>query len=119
MSRVVRNVINGEIVDAAAGQTTDLIDPTTGEVFGTAALSGAEDVERAYQAAADAFDTWQDTTPTERSTLIHKIADAIEARADEFVAIESENTGKPLGLTVRLANTWLDIRHTFVESPSE
>jgi betaine-aldehyde dehydrogenase len=99
MSAVIRNVINGRIVDAVDGQTTDLISPVTGEVFGQAALSGAEDVNRAYKAAADAFETWQDTTPTERSSLIHKIADAIQARADEFVAVESENTGKPLGLT--------------------
>ncbi len=99
MSRVVRNVINGEVVDAADGRTTDLIDPTTGEVFGTAALSGSADVDRAYAAASKAFETWRDTTPAERHVAMLKIADLIEARADEFVQAEVQNTGKPIGLT--------------------
>jgi betaine-aldehyde dehydrogenase len=50
-------------------------------------------------AAGDAFVDWRDSTPSERQRALLKIADAIEARADEFVAIESENCGKPMGLT--------------------
>ncbi|MBK6668754.1 MAG: gamma-aminobutyraldehyde dehydrogenase [Actinobacteria bacterium] len=95
----VRNYINGELVDAADGATTELIDPCTGSVFASAARSGAADVDRACRAAADAFETWRNTTPGERQAALLKIADAIEARADEFVAAESRNTGKPLGLT--------------------
>ena len=57
----VQNFINGEPVDAADGRRADLIDPSTGEVFGTAPISGPEDVDRAYRAAADAFETWRDT----------------------------------------------------------
>ena len=52
-----RNVINGELVDAASGETYDVIDPTTGEVYATAPMSGAEDVDRAYRAAEQAFET--------------------------------------------------------------
>jgi betaine-aldehyde dehydrogenase len=51
------------------------------------------------KAAGDAFVDWRDSTPSERQRALLKIADAIEARADEFVAIESENCGKPMGLT--------------------
>ena len=97
--RTVRNFINGESVDAAEGRTSDLVDPSTGEVFGTAPVSGAEDVDRAYTAAAAAFETWRDTTPSERQRALLKIADALEAHADELVALESQNTGKPLAVT--------------------
>jgi betaine-aldehyde dehydrogenase len=98
--RVYRNFINGESVDSADGQMMDLVNPSTGEVYAQAANSGAEDVDRAFGAAAAAFETWKDSTPSERSLALLKIADAIEAHADELVALESENTGKPLALTL-------------------
>jgi len=68
-------------------------------VYASAPLSGPADVDQAYAAAARAFETWRDTTPGERQAALLKLADAIEARADEFVAVESANTGKPIGLT--------------------
>ena len=61
-----RNVVNGELVDSASGETYDILDPTTGEVYATAPKSGAEDVDRAYQSAAKAFETWSDATPSDR-----------------------------------------------------
>jgi betaine-aldehyde dehydrogenase len=94
-----QNVINGKLVDAASGETYDIVDPTTGEVYGHAPMSGAEDVDRAYAAAEQAFEEWGDTTPSERQQALLKIADALEKRADEFVKAESRDTGKPLGLT--------------------
>ena len=94
-----QNVINGELVDAASGETYDVIDPTTGTVYAQAPMSGAEDVNRAYTAAAKAFEEWGETTPAERQLALLKIADALEKRADEFVRVESRDTGKPLGLT--------------------
>ncbi|HEU4811429.1 MAG TPA: gamma-aminobutyraldehyde dehydrogenase [Nocardioides sp.] len=94
-----QNVINGKLVDAASGETYDVIDPTTGAVYGRAPMSAAEDVDRAYAAADAAFEEWGDTTPSERQQALLKIADALEKRADEFVAAESRDTGKPLGLT--------------------
>ena len=99
MTDAIRNFINGEFADAADGATTDLVDPCTGEVFATAPLSTSDDVDRACRAAQTAFESWRDTTPGERQAALLKIADAIEARADEFVAAESRNTGKPTGLT--------------------
>src|SRR4029453_10202892 len=77
----------------------DLVDPSTGEVFGSAPVSGAEDVDRAYAAASEAFEVWRDVTPPERQRALLRFADAVEEHADELVALESQNTGKPLGLT--------------------
>jgi betaine-aldehyde dehydrogenase len=97
---VVQNLIGGKSAPAADGQTTDLVDPTTGEVYGTAPLSGKEDVAAATAAAAEAFERWKETTPSQRQLALVRFADAVEARADELVAAESRNTGKPLGLTM-------------------
>ncbi|MFI2301333.1 gamma-aminobutyraldehyde dehydrogenase [Actinacidiphila glaucinigra] len=97
--RTLRNHINGEFRDAADGRTTDVVNPATGEVYATAPLSAAADVDAAMAAAAAAFPAWRDTTPSERQRALLRIADAFEARADELVAVESENTGKPIGLT--------------------
>jgi betaine-aldehyde dehydrogenase len=95
----LQNFINGKSVDGASGETTTLINPATGEAFATAPKSNGTDVDKAMKAASEAFVDWRDSTPSERQRALLKIADAIEARADEFVAIESENCGKPMGLT--------------------
>jgi betaine-aldehyde dehydrogenase len=94
-----RNVVDGEPVDSVSGETYEVVDPSTGEVYAQAPLSGAEDVDRAYAAAQRAFESWGRTTPQERSLALLRIADALESRAEEFVAAESRDTGKPLGLT--------------------
>ena len=94
-----KNFINGQFVEAADGQTTAVIDPSTGEVYAQASLSGAADVDTAMKAAGKAFTSWSQTTPSERSLALYRIADAIEARADEIVAAEVKNTGKPIALT--------------------
>jgi betaine-aldehyde dehydrogenase len=95
-----KNVINGELVDSASGETYDIVDPTTGEVYAQAPLSGAEDVDRAYAAAGAAFETWGETTPQERGNALLGIARAIEERIEEINAVECKDTGKPLGLTM-------------------
>lgn len=97
--RTLRNYIGGESLDAADGQTIEIVNPVTGESYATSPLSGQEDVDAAMGAAAAAFPAWRDTTPAERQRLLLKIADAFEARTGELVAVESENTGKPLELT--------------------
>ncbi|CAB4946347.1 unannotated protein [freshwater metagenome] len=97
--RVVRNVINGERVDSVDGRTSELVDPSTGEVFGTAPVSSLADVDRAYAAATVAFDQWRETTPSERQAALLAIADTLESHADELVALESQNTGKPIAVT--------------------
>jgi betaine-aldehyde dehydrogenase len=95
-----RNVINGELVDAVSGETYDVIDPTTGEVYATAPMSGAEDIDRAYKAAQAAFEGWGGATPQDRSNALLKLANAIESRIEEINAVECKDTGKPLGLTM-------------------
>lgn len=97
--RRLRNYINGEFRDAADGRTMDVIDPATEEVYATAPLSGAADVDAAMQAAATAFPGWRDATPGARQLALLKIADALEARADELLETECKDTGKPLQLT--------------------
>ena len=97
--RTIRNFINGEHVDSVSGQTSPVINPVTGEAYASAALSGEADVDNAMVAAARAFGTWRETTPSERSLALLRIADAIEARAEELIAVEVENTGKPFALT--------------------
>ena len=98
--RVVKNYINGKSQESVSGQFTDLINPTTGEVFGMAALSNEKDIDMAYQAAAKAFESWKNTTPSERSMALWKIADILEKNIEEIVALESENTGKPIAITM-------------------
>ncbi|HET6986421.1 MAG TPA: aldehyde dehydrogenase family protein, partial [Kribbella sp.] len=97
--RTVRNLIDGTPRDAFSGATSELVDPATGKVFGTAPLSSAEDVDTAYQAAAAAAPGWGGATPAERQRALLRFADLVEARADDLVAAESQNTGKPLELT--------------------
>ena len=96
----LHNFIGGKMTDAASGRRSDLVNPSTGEIFGTAPVSGSADVDAAFDAASAAFDGWRDATPSERSLALLRIADALEDHAEELVAAESENTGKPFGLTM-------------------
>jgi betaine-aldehyde dehydrogenase len=95
----LQNFIDGDHRDAADGRTAPLINPSTGQEFAQAPVSGDADIDAACQAARRAFPEWRDKTPSERSLALIRIADAIESRADELVELESENTGKPIGLT--------------------
>ena len=95
----ISNFINGKSVDSTSGETTTLVNPATGQPFATAPKSNAADIDAAFKAASDAFVDWRDSTPSQRQRALLKIADAIEERADEVIAIECENTGKPISLT--------------------
>ncbi|MER7071208.1 gamma-aminobutyraldehyde dehydrogenase [Terrabacter sp. NPDC000476] len=97
--RQLRNFIGGQYVDHDGERTTDIVDPSTAGVVAQAPVSTQADVDRAYAAAATAFETWGDTTPGERQAALLKFADAIEARAEDFIRLEAENTGKPHALT--------------------
>jgi betaine-aldehyde dehydrogenase len=99
-TRSIKNFVNGEHVDPAEGRFYDVTNPATGEVFAQAPASGKEDVDRAYRAAEKAFEGWRDATPATRQLALFRIADALEERAEEIVRAESENTGKPIGLTM-------------------
>ncbi|HUJ06685.1 MAG TPA: gamma-aminobutyraldehyde dehydrogenase [Streptosporangiaceae bacterium] len=96
---VLRNFVNGQFTDAASGAVSDVIDPSTGEAYAQAPVSSGADVDAALRAAAAAFETWRDSTPADRSLALLKFADAIEARAEDLVAAESRNTGKPVAMT--------------------
>ncbi|MBC7309087.1 MAG: aldehyde dehydrogenase family protein, partial [Tetrasphaera sp.] len=97
--RSLQNYIGGEFVDARSETTSELVNPATGAVVATAPVSSAEDVDAAYTAASAAFAEWGQTTPSERQQALLKIADDIEARAEELIHLEAENTGKPYALT--------------------
>lgn len=95
MSAPIRNFINGEYVDARTDDGFDVIDPATEEAYASSPVSGQADVDAAFAAAASAFETWGETTPAERQLALFRIADAMEARAEEFADLESTDTGKP------------------------
>jgi len=97
--KVFHNVIDGTVQAAASGAMMDIVDPSTGEVYASAPNSDEHDVDLACRAAATAFEKWRWSTPSERQRALLKLADVIEAGAEELIAIESENTGKPVGLT--------------------
>src|SRR3984957_18326445 len=98
--RVLRNFVGGEFADTKDGARADVVNPSPGEVFATMPDSGPADVDGAFAVALKAFAGWRDTTPSERSLALFRIADAIEGRAEELVDAECENTGKPKGLTM-------------------
>jgi len=98
VSTTVRNFIHGRPADAQQGDTTDLVDPCTGDTYGTAPLSSGADVQRAMDAAEAAFDGWRTATPSERGRALLRIADAIEANPQPFVDAECKATGKPPAL---------------------
>jgi 1-pyrroline dehydrogenase len=98
--KTYQQFIGGEFVDAASGATIDVENPANAQVIAKVPGSAAEDVDRAVNAAAKAFETWQHTTPQDRSLLLLKIADSLEAAADEIGRLESANAGKPTGAAI-------------------
>src|SRR5881398_2365152 len=91
-----QNLVGGEWVDAAGGETMDVLNPATGETIAEVPRASAEDVDRAVQAAKKALPDWLETTPGERAELLLELADAIDEHAEELAEIESRNVGKPL-----------------------
>jgi len=97
--RVLRNFVDGEYREASSDSRSDIVNPATGQVVASAPVSGQADVDAAYAAASRAFETWRDSTPGERQRALLRFADAVEERADDFVRLEGENTGKPYAVT--------------------
>ena len=98
-TRTLQNFIGGKFVDSE-GEPMDLVNPSTGEVFAQAPISTDKEIDAAFKAAADAFPGWRDATPSERSLALLRIADTISKNAERLVQVESENTGKPIELTM-------------------
>ena len=93
-----RMFVAGDWVDAADGATEDIVNPATEETIARVPKGSAKDVDRAVEAAASAFEKWSETTPGERSLILSKLADRIEASADELAKLEAANVGKPIAL---------------------
>ena len=87
-------LINGELV-AGDGEALDILDPATGGVITQVAEAGAEQVQAAVRSSAEAFETFSLTSPAERSALLLRIADVIEANSQELAELESLDVGKP------------------------
>ncbi|MGH3403738.1 MAG: gamma-aminobutyraldehyde dehydrogenase [Streptosporangiaceae bacterium] len=96
---VLSNFVGGQQVLALDGRTSEVVDPSTGQAYLRAPVSGPADVDAALRTAARAFETWRDSTPAERSLALLRLAGAIEARAEDFIEAESRNTGKPVAMT--------------------
>jgi 1-pyrroline dehydrogenase len=98
--KTYQQFIGGSWVDSASGETLDVENPATGEVIAAVPASGKADVDRAVDAAATAFESWSLTTPQTRSLALLKIADIMDANADELGRLESSQTGKPTAAAI-------------------
>ena len=89
--------INGESTESASGELRDLYEPATGEPLAKVAVANAQDVDRAVEAARAALEgDWARTAPTERSRLLHALADALVANRKELAELEARNVGKAI-----------------------
>ena len=112
-AKTYQQFIGGDFVDAADGKTAEVINPANDEVIANVPASSQQDVDRAVDAAATAFEEWKNTTPQDRSLLLLKIADALEAKADELGRLESANAGKPVGAAIDEMSTSVDLFRFF------
>jgi betaine-aldehyde dehydrogenase len=97
-----RMFVGGEWVEGSTTESLPVVNPATGETIAETPRASEEDVDRAVSAARRAFDeTWFDTTPGERQSMLLALAGAIDAHADEIGRLESENVGKPLASVMR------------------
>ncbi|AJP74295.1 betaine-aldehyde dehydrogenase [Sphingomonas hengshuiensis] len=94
-ARPRRLFIGGAFVEAASGETFDVVDPATGQVFAHAASGTSEDVDRAVKAARAAFEGWAATPPAQRARLLHALADRIEAAGERIALTETLDNGMP------------------------
>ncbi len=102
MTTVLANHIDGRATEPLDGTYLDDIDPATGAVHALVPASEAADVDLAVAAAKRAFPSWSATPAAERSRILVRLADALEARLEDFVRAESIDAGKPVALARRL-----------------
>jgi betaine-aldehyde dehydrogenase len=112
-TKTYQQFIGGDFVDAADGRTAEVVNPANDQVIANVPASSQEDVDRAVNAAETAFESWKKTTPQDRSLLLLKIADALEAKADELGRLESANAGKPVGAAIDEMTTSVDLFRFF------
>ena len=94
----IKNYINGEFKNPIQNQWLDNYNPSNGEVYGQIPNSSQEDVELAYQSAKSAFPSWSKTTFEERSRILIRISELLEANLQRFAEAESKDNGKPVSL---------------------
>jgi 1-pyrroline dehydrogenase len=92
----LRNIVNGEPVDAVAGGAREIRNPATGDVIGQVPEGTEADVDRAVAAAEAALVDWRETTPGERSAALLRLADLLDEHTEELAQLESANVGKPI-----------------------
>lgn len=92
---VLQNYVDGAFVDVTGTSTIDVVDPTSGEVVATSPISGAAEVDAAFEAAQRASREFRRSTPSERQKMLLALADALEANSDELVEAQRRNTGQP------------------------
>ena len=95
-------LIDGKRVEAASGETFDVLDPSNNKLLAKAPKGGEEDINRAVKAARQAFDSgpWRKLTVSERGKMIWKLADLIEERTEEFAQLETLDNGKPISVAL-------------------
>lgn len=92
----VKNIINGEHVDANSGKTFDNFSPLDNSLICTVAESDATDIDKAAKVAMDAFPAWRDMPAKKRRVILYRVADMIEENAEEIALLESLDTGQPI-----------------------
>ena len=107
----LKMVIGGETVDAADGQTFEVVNPATGETIATAPLGGKADVDRAVEAAQKAFEDpkgWASWPAGKRGRSLAKLGELVKKNSEELAQLESRNTGKPItSARGEIAGVWL------------
>ena len=116
----VSHFIGGEAVESASGRTFASIDPATGDEIAQVAFGDAEDIDRAVAAGRAVFESgaWAKAAPGHRANVLRRLADLIREHADRIGAIESRDTGKPLGQAVAEVNLAADF-FTYFASHAE
>ncbi len=109
-SATASHFIGGVEVPSASGRTFPTYDPSTGEEIAQVAFGEAEDVDRAVAAGRAAFEsgTWSKAAPGQRANVMRRWADLIRTNADRIGAIESRDTGKPVGQATAEVNLAAD-----------
>ena len=96
-----RQLIAGDWVESSDGRTLDVENPATKQVIASVPRSTADDVDRAVQAARDAFPAWKAVSVADRSRLFHQIADALESRVEELARLVAHETGNAVRTQTR------------------
>ena len=99
MRNYLKHYINGEWVESTGNETEDVINPATEEVIGTISMGTKEDLDRAVQAARDAFPTFSQTSKEERIELLENIAAEYEARKEEIIETITDELGSPVSIS--------------------